>query len=283
MRGVGLGLMVLACAAAGCLRSDRPTVPSIVRALTPPMQLEGVILDSVLIEQPLGDQFVDRELWASALPAGLPETRALLAENGLRVGILTGTVPQKFQTLLNSEGDTVNPQRMTFNLRKDAVLPTAGPIDTAKFAVQTDLAGKPKPFELKQVRCGVFVRPEGTSDGPVKVWCEPQIQHGTRQEWFRPNEDVTGFAKHEEVPLEKFTPLAFEATLGPDDYLLIGWSADEPTTLGSVMFAAEVDGRARQRVLVIRARQATPPPSDLPPITNPLKRPAIAAIAGTKK
>jgi hypothetical protein len=285
MRRAGLALVMLVCATvvAGCL-DRRPTVPSIVRSMAPPIQVEGIVVDSVLIEQPRGDSFLDRELWASALPAGQPETRALFAENGLRVGIISGSPPQRFQALLDSESDTVSPQRLTFHLRKELVVPTAGPFEVCKFAVLTDLAGKPSPFELKQARSGVLVRPLAAPDRRVKLWCEPQVQHGTQQEWFRPTEDGTQFARTQEVPLEKFAELGFDAIIGPDDYLIIGWSAEETESLGEVLFAAEVGDRPRQRILVIRARQVTPMGApDLPPIAGSAKRPAVASIAGTAR
>jgi hypothetical protein len=287
MRQAWLALVVLVCAVvgSGCLLpSNRPTVPEIVRALTPPQQLEGFVVDSVIIEQVRGDQFIDHDLWASVLPVGLPETRALFAENGLRAGILTGTPPKRFQCLFDSDADTVSPQRMTFNLRKDAVIPTAGPFDTSNFTVLLELGGKPKTVELKQAKGGVLVRPQTAPDGRVKLWCEPQVQHGTKQEWFRPNEDVTEFAKHEEVPVKKYVALGFDAILGSDDYLVIGWSAEQTATLGEVLFSAEVDKRLRQRLLVIRARLVLPQgATDLPQIGGPLKRPAVASIAASPK
>jgi hypothetical protein len=247
------------------------------------VQPEGVILDHVLIEQPLGDPFLDRELWKTTLPVGQPETRALLAENGLRAGILPGTVPQQFQTLLDSEADTVSPRRLTFQQRKDIVIPTAGPPDPCRFFVLTDLAAQPRLVELKKARCGILVRPQVTADG-IKIWCEPQVQHGVRQEWYRANEDGTQFVKEEEVPTIPYTMLGFETTLGPEDYLLIGWSATESQTLGAMAFAADAQGRPRQRVLVIRAHQAKPDPAaDLPPIRDPFKRPSVAAQAAGQK
>jgi hypothetical protein len=287
MRRAGLRLCVLACAAlaTGCLFAQkRATVPQIVRALTPPVQPEGVVLDHVLVEQPVGDAFLDRELWDEALPVGKPETRALLAENGLRAGVIGGSAPQKLQALLDSDSDTVAPLRITFQLRKDSVIPTAEPPDPCRFSVLTDLAASPRTLELKQARCGVLVRPEPAAEGGVRIACELLVQHGARQEWYRPNEDGTQFTKEQEVPTEKFPALAFEATIGPEDYLLIGWCADQPQTLGSVAFAADANGSPRQRVLVIRARQARPDPNaDLPAIRDPLRRSSVAAQAAGKR
>src|SRR5439155_1069363 len=128
-------------------------------------------------------------------------------------------------------------------------------------------------------RCGVLVRPEALADGRVRVWCEPQIQYGEKREWLRPTADGTGFVKFEEVPLARYPVLAFDAPLGRSEYLVIGWQADQSDTLGAALFAVAADGQARQRVLVIRARQANPGnPPDLPPL-GPTRRPSVAAEA----
>ena len=283
MRRSGL-LVLLACASAGCfLRGDRPSTSAIVRSLAPPLPAEGLLVESVLVEQPLGDAFLDRGLWDGSLPVGGPETRALLAENGLRVAVVTGSGPQKLQKLLESDSDTVSPQRLSFNMRKEAVVPTAGPVDPCRFDLRTDLAGKAKAVEFTQARCGVLVRPELAPDGRVKLWVEPQLQHGDRRQWLRPTADATRFEKHEEVPVEKYAVLGCEALLAPDDYLLVGWDAEHGGTLGSAMFSADAGGNPRQRVLVVRARSAAPRADDLPPVTGPLHRASNASVAGSRK
>jgi hypothetical protein len=81
----------------------------------------------------------------------------------------------------------------------------------------------------------------------------------------------------------KFPALGFEATLGPDDYLLVGGRADQPGALGAVLFGAEVDHRPRQRVLVIRARDLSPRAApDLPPVGGGFGRPSVAAQAAAR-
>jgi hypothetical protein len=244
-------------------------------AITP---TEGVYLDSVLLERPTGDRFLDRELWESTLPVGSQETRALLSENGLRVGILTGNLPQRFQTLLESDTEAINGRQQTFSLRKDEVLPTAGPHAKCEFGLLADLAGKRAPVSFTQARCGVQVRPEATKDDRVKLWCEPQIQHGEKKQWLRPSDDGTGFVPYEEVPLARYRALAFELLLARNEYLVVGCQADQPNTLGAALFGVEANGQPRQRVLVIRAYQVNPGSApDLPPLGS--RRLSIAAEA----
>ena len=280
MRVVG-GIVVLSALAAvvgiGCHApggpSNRLRPQAIARSLSPMIPPEALLVASVLLERPIGDPFLDRELWDAVLPVGEPETRALLAENGLRAGVLSGTVPQRFQDLLESDTETVGAHERSFNSRKETVIPTAEPPDPCRFHVLADLAGKPKAVELKGARCGFRIKPQVVEGGRVKVVCEPQIQHGQRRDRFRPTEDGTAFARIEEMPLETFPKLAFEVTLAADDYLLIGWNADQSEALGAAFFGVEVANRPRQRVLVIRARQnGHSPKNDLPAIVGPYRR-----------
>jgi hypothetical protein len=254
------------------------------RSLAPAVPTEGVLANAVLIEQPLGDAFLDRDLWAAGLPVpgGSPETRVLLAENGLRAVVLGGNLPPAFQKLLSSEADTVNPHALTFASRKEAVVPTVGPTDPCEYEVLTDVAGQRVGVKLRQARAGFQIRPEVGEDGQMKVWCEPQLQHGERRDWVRPTADATGFTIQGEVPLVRYPTLGFEAAIGPGDYLVIGSSAEAAGTLGAAMFELDVNGRPRQRVLVVRlGRLGTPAASDLPPIPN-LRRPSIAAEAAAR-
>ena len=280
MRRAWWVIMVCAVTAAGCLtRAERPSGEAVARSLAPVVPVEGVYLESVIFERPVGDRFLDRDLWVGALPVGTQEARALLSENGLRAGVLAGNLPQRFQTLLESETEAINGRGLTFAMRKDEVLPTSGPHDRCEFGLLADLAGKRAPVALEQARCGVQVRPEVLPDGRVKVWCEPQIQHGERRDWLRPSADGTGFVKFEEIPLARYSVLTFDASLGRNEYLVIGWQADQPDTLGAALFAVTANGQVRQRVLVIRVRQTNPgAASDLPAL-GPTRRPSVAAEA----
>ncbi len=275
MPRAGLGAMLLVVAAlTGCehlfTRPAGSSTPAVVRSLAPAIAPDGLIVESALLERPLGDSYLDQDLWNDTQPAGTPETRALLTENGMRAGILGGILPTRFQEILENESEVVDPHGMTFSIRKEAVIPTAGPVDPCEFHVLENLAGKPAPVSLQNARCGILVRPQPAGEGRVKVWCEPLIQHGSSREWLRPTEDGTKFAKHQEVPVEKYSGLGFEVQLRANECLVIGWSAEETDTLGSVLFGVDANGHPHQRVLVIRARQLnTATASELPPIPGP--------------
>jgi hypothetical protein len=275
MRSGGIAIVLLFLPAEwGCLREtgSRPVEQRTLRTLSPVLTADGIVVQSLLLERPIGDRFLDQELWDSTLPVGEPEQRALLGENGFRIGILTGNLPQRFQELLDSEVDVHSAEEKTFNHRTEGVIATAGPIDECRFEVLTDIGGRPKQLTLPQARCGVLVAPRPKDDGRVLVQFEPRIQHGERREWLRPTDDGLTFTRIDEIPIERFPALAVGATLGASDCLLIGMQADQPRTLAGALFRVEADQRPRMRVLVIRARQNGPAARDLPAINDPARR-----------
>ena len=282
-RAGGACAVVLALAAAGCLfpatrRADsfRPPTPTV--AGLPPAAPDGLYLESLLLERPLGDPALDRELWDGAGSAVPPAARALLAENGLRVAVLGGTLPPAFRQLLKEDADAHDGRGRSFAHRAEEVIPTAGPTDPCAFTVLRSFGGERAKLTLEKARGGVQVRPERTPDGRVRVACEPQVQHGERVPRFRPTADGTEFVAESEVPLERFPSLGFEVPLGPDDYLLIGSPAGAAGTLGEVLFTADANGRPRQRVLAVRAMWRGEKPTDQPPARSR----AVAAEAARR-
>lgn len=293
MRGAAWAAIVCAAIAGGCrtfeglanpFAGSFGTTAAAARgtALLPEVLGDGPFVDSVLIERPVGDAAIDRELWEVDRAAVAPEVAARLAENGLRVAVHRGTPSPALHRLLQSEPDLVNPHRLTFVGRKHAVIPTAGPYDTCEYQLLADLADQRQPVTLQQARCGVQVRPEATPEGALLLHCEPQIQHGERHEWLRPTADATQFVREGEVPTAGHPTLRFRVELDPNDTLLIGSSAAAMHSLGAVMFGAEANGRPRQRVLVVRAGRLGERGPDLPPIRGLHGRASIAAEAGKR-
>ena len=229
----------------------------------------GLFVESVLFERPIGDPLLDRDLWLNSSAVLSPKTRTLLEENGLRVAILGGNLPRAFQKLVESNEGAVSPQGMTFGTRTEAVLPTVGSIEKCEYRVLADLTTEREAVKFLSANCGILVKPERCADGRVKLRCEPQVQHGERQDWIRPTADATGFSLQGEVPLERYSSLGFDVTLGPGEYLVIGSQAEAADSLGSAMFSVEgKGGELRQRVLVIRAGYRGDAQSDLPAVAK---------------
>ncbi|HET6572607.1 MAG TPA: hypothetical protein VFG68_03315 [Fimbriiglobus sp.] len=247
-------LLIFVCAAAtGCLfRGSDPRSAGWydrLRAMTG----SGLAIRTVLIERPAGDPFLGRGLWASAGTPLPHEQSALLARNGLRVGVLTGMVPGEFEQLITSERATVNPMHRTMQPGKPKVVPVNGPLGRCAYRAFPDLAADAVPVELTAAECGLSVTARPGEGDRVTLFCEPQVQHGDKQAWLKPSADGTEFTRKDGKPLEAFPSLAFEVTLGPRDYLVVGPTDEPDGTLGQAFFYTATTDRARQRVLVIRA------------------------------
>jgi hypothetical protein len=294
MRRVG-GLVLVCAAMAGCQEGrneaflrPKPTVSQAYSAggfgkafgnVAAIDQTPGLYLETVLFERSIGDAIIDRELWQNDAAFLPPRTRTLLDENGLRVAVFGGSLSRPLQKLLESNDGAVDPQRLTFANRSEVVIATAGTLEKCEYRVLASISGEPEKIEFQKVNCGWLVKPELLADGRIKVRCEPQVQHGERQDWIRPTVDGTGFALHGEVPVERYSSLGFEATLAPGEYLVIGSAADAADSLGSTMFTAEAKDEVHQRVLVIRAGYRGELRSDLPALPRSRGGHAIAVEA----
>src|SRR6516164_6238830 len=111
---LALGLLLLGCAV-GCTLPAHVRGPSWIDRLRAGTAVDPntVLVETALIERPLGDSYINRELWQDTdeLVVGL-ERREALQANGLRVGRLVGTPPAGFQTLLLSPRYCANPQHL---------------------------------------------------------------------------------------------------------------------------------------------------------------------------
>jgi hypothetical protein len=253
MRRAGGVLFVTACAAAaGCFWAGSARTALLDRARSPAPGTGGLLLNTRLIEQPLGDAYLNAGLWdAAARPLG-HEQSALLARNGLRVGVLSGVLPDPFDRLVHSEATTVSPMLRTVVPGQAKVVPVNGPLEQCSYLTVSELAADPQPVELTSAECGLAVTAVPAAGRRVKLTCAFQVQHGDKRAWLAETADGSEFTRRDRKPMETFPGLTFEVTVEPDDYLLVGPTADPIDTLGQAFFVTP-DGLPRQRVLVIRA------------------------------
>lgn len=292
MRRAAEAWAVLACAAAaGCLGSAGSLSPSnsphkasafavggfgnaFGNAIAAE-RMPGLFVEAILFERPLGDSAIDRVPWSNTAAFLPPRTKTLLEENGLRAAILGGNLPPPFLRLLESKHDAIAPRRFSFVNRSDEVVPTLGPIEKCQYRVLTAVDGERETVMLKAATAGVLIRPARSADGRVTVYCEPQIQHGEREQQIRLTADGADFQITSEIPTERYSCLGFEAELSAGDYLVLGAPAASMHTLGSALFTVESSVEPRQRILVIRAgchEKETPTPRQ-PPSTFPSRLP----------
>src|SRR5262249_31000495 len=111
-------LGLLTALLAGCATGKVPHAVTWLDHLRPfqgPTGPDVVSMQVALIERPVGDPYLNHELWAGADEQAIPlERKVVLEDNGLRVGQIGGIAPAKLLALLTSEKSCINPRCLQF-------------------------------------------------------------------------------------------------------------------------------------------------------------------------
>lgn len=262
-RGQGLLLGLMAGMLLGCVSGE--PVRSVswldrLRASRGPLAQDVVQMDVALIERPIGDPYLDRDLWtfADEQAIGL-EHKALLEDNGFRIAQVGGIPPTGFQDLLTSERSCINPMRFQLHAGGSKPVSLGPPLPTCRFELRQD--GRKTPTVLDRAECLLVVAPTLTSDGRTRLHFTPTIRHGENLLIPRPAADHSGWDRQR--PTEEYPGLSWDVSLAPNEYVIVGTRYDRPGTLGHEFFLRANDPRPVQRLLVIRTGRAA---ADLDPV-----------------
>jgi hypothetical protein len=218
-----------------------------------------VQLDVALLERPVGDEFLNRDLWNFTDEQMIAlERRPIVDENGFRVGLIVGMPPGAFQDLLASERSCINPRRRIVASGKATTQALGAPVAQAQFRVYH--GGTPLEVRLDGAEFVLDVAPFLTEDGRTRLHFTPRVQYGEVTRDIRPAPDRSGFTMEMEKPSKTFPELAWEVTLAPHEFLVVGTRLDRPESLGFQAFIQEDASPPVQRLLVLRTARAAPEP-----------------------
>jgi hypothetical protein len=293
MRHCGaLGVGLLTWLLVGCT-AGRPVNPAAWLAHRPPpapaaAPKEAVFLEIALLDCPVGNRFIndDKEgLWSQADEQIVtPEQKTVLEENGLRVGQISGLIPDELQMLLTSKRSNVNPTRRHLGTGYSVPLLT-GPVQPeVQYTVQQD----GEPVRLDKAQCKLLVVPSFTSDGKVKLRFTPQVEYGEKIPDYSPATErsgVMGWVRKVDRPNKTYADLSWETAVAPNQYIVIGARLEQRQSLGFASFVQTDPSNPVQRLLVIRAGRLGGQPADaeadaLPEeAVSPGRPPVLAAQA----
>jgi hypothetical protein len=242
---------------------------------------EAVQMDVALLERPLGDPYINRDLWDAADEQVIPlESRGILEDNGFRIGQIGGITPARLQALLTSERSCVNPRRIRTLAGRPSKLVLGPEMECCECRVQGE--GSPVSIQLDRALCTFEVVPTLTADRRTRLRFVPQVLHGAANLKPCPASDQSGWMLKEERPAERYAQLAFEVSLAPNEYVVIGGRFDKPETLGHRCFLRAGETPPVQRILVIRTARDPGSPSDPPFPDEPIsvRSPPLAFRAG---
>jgi hypothetical protein len=226
-------------------RMQGPTGPNVIQ------------MDVALIEAPLGDSYLDRELWSQADEQVLAlEQKNLLEDNGLQIGQVGGITPAGLQALLTSNKSSPDPRRITLRAGQSYDLLLGPMLPICRYRLLQD--GESADVRLEQAQYVVAVVPTLTADGRTTLRFTPQVRHGEARLQPRPAADLSGWLMRPQQATETYAHLSWEVTLAPNEYVVIGGRSDRPATLGHECFLRAEETPPTRRLLVIRTGR-TPP------------------------
>lgn len=223
---------------------------------------KGLRLEYQIIQRPVDDPLMGEILWDQVVEMGLfkPNTRRLLNDAGIRVGVASNPPPAALDKLLGnlSEFDVSS---TSSNRREHSghviTLPDGGHVDaqtgrlveqyTTKFTA--DDQSKERTF--KNAR-GIFVvTAHSAQEGWARVTFAPEIRYGdvrtvpvaSAARWGKWD---TGQSVH------KLPQKQFELTLLKGDCVVITAMGESDHRIGDLFFRTEIDGVTMQRMLVVK-------------------------------
>jgi hypothetical protein len=243
---------------------------------------ERVQVYLAIVERPLGDPTLNRELWEVSDEQILLDQKSLLQANGFRVGLIGGQPPASLQAMLQSPHDCTTLRQV--NGAAGEAVPINLGATQPHCPCTLAQGGQLQKVDLENAQAVLEVVVTPADDGKVRLHCTPRIQHG--QAALRPlaAKDPAGpmrWAWESRQPEEIYSWLSWEATVAPDDYLIIGtplasaWQ--DAGLLGQRFFVQEEKHRRTQRVLVLRAVYLLP---QGPANESIARSPPLAARAG---
>ena len=244
-----------------------------------PTGSDVIQLDVAILEAPVADATLNQQIWKLADELELaPEMQTLVEKNGFRVGQIGGIAPQELQTLLTSERSCVFSRRIQIRSGSSRSLLLGPAVSQCQFVLCEP--GGERPVDLKNGRYFLSVVPTLTSNsagGPLGARTQlrftPEIQTGDEKDSSEASNNLNhkDETRHllglstlhsplsaSERSTERYANLAWDITLAPNDYVLIGARYDQPNTLGWHCFVRTDETTPVQRMLVVRTTRSAP-------------------------
>src|SRR5262245_36825079 len=245
--------VLLPVALAGCLHDeDRPRWMNRISLLQPSTAEDAASIEYVLVERTAAGEEINRRVWDRIDEQILPfETRTMLEDAGLRVGIASESAPGPLRKLIEDPRTDRGHRHRTFPLDKPAPLMLSDSLARAEFVIPSS-DGRSTRFTRNLVALGFDITLRDAADGKVQVRFVPRAR-------FRDQARLlpTDPADREQAT-EPFPAAAFEIALSPTEYLVIGTDSYWGGTFGHALLTAERDERPVQRLLVLRAGRSKP-------------------------
>jgi hypothetical protein len=249
----------------GCVspRPPQSPVPDLTTRANNETEEDGpILLHLAILERPLGDRVLNREVWAMADEQVLLEQKATLLANGFRVCVIGGQLPAGLQTLLQSPRSCPTLRQINTHLKTPTPI-QVGPVH-ATCAFRLEENGVHRSVELKDAQCLLEVTASSGEEGKLRLRFTPHVRYGQETIAPHPTPNPAGpleWSWEARRPEEVYSGLGWELNVASDEYVVVGLpleSLGETANLGEVCFVSEKDRQRTQRLVVVRAATVQP-------------------------
>jgi hypothetical protein len=221
-------------------------------------------LSVAILSRPPKDPAVDTAVWSVADELAVPEDqRGLWEANGLRVGLIRGSLPMEVTAAMNPEppGKKVDVVEIDQPDGEPTAIDLAAPVPRVTLLLARDGRTVGKDYADARGLLRVFASRDEASPGATRLRLVPEIRHGPVQHGFgaaptsgpfQPKEFVVKNGQAE----EQLRDLAATVSIRPGQVLVVGARGDSARGLGGFLFhGTEADGdRPAQRLVLIWAQ-----------------------------
>lgn len=238
---------------------------------------DAVMLEYALVERPFGNAAVNREVWKEIDEQLLSsDRRTLLNQNGIRVGSVGGMLPSQMQALVSNPKLLEERRVRGFYSGTPWSYSLNGPFAQAEFTVQTTPNKPATSQKFEQARFALNITPTIQPTGGITLTCTPEVEYHDPAHWTPLGAVGQGWLT--EKPKQKYDDLAFEVTMGENDYLVLGTWHDRRGTLGHYSFVGNRGQDPVQRLLIVRAYR--PPTDSVPGLSSSRDNSGVVPLVG---
>ena len=232
-------------------------------------------LDSAVITRPIGDPAIDEAAWRAADEQVIPlPIRQALASNGLRVGVITGSLPSEISDAFQEHPPLPQTEWVHFDLPEgvqtpitvrprrvaegEAGMATGSGSDVATLLVNN--RGKVEGKDYLDASGIITVTADQRRTREVALRLVPAIHHGANRSGFAPIANAGPFAQQEFTfksgqQEDARRDLAVTLDVQPGQYVVVGCRSQQERSLGTFLFtqAERNSDRELQSLLLIQA------------------------------
>ncbi|MBT6846751.1 MAG: hypothetical protein HOA14_04965, partial [Planctomycetaceae bacterium] len=230
----------------------------------PQLARDAVILEVAFIRVAAKKNRSDSTFWSDVDETHLSmDDRKRLSQNGIRCGLIAGSLPNSLNELINGDANTVDLEALTGSLKLNLEnrnqrlqfrAGQAGQIVMSKsvkdnITVITSDSQYSAAERFSQAQCQFQIKTYPQGDGRVRIELIPQIHHGDPRAEFT-GQDGAWLLKTQRA-IKQYDTVPIEAMISPGESLLL--SADSHNKgLGRQFFVINDDDEKTNHLLLMR-------------------------------